>query len=209
GAPGDITLARVTFEIFKSTNLTDTPDLTVTNVPVDSNGDALVLLPGLVADTYVVKVKIDATNGFWTAAPVGLGTINVAVGTDDQRVAGGGWVPDDESANGKDNFGFTVRIDRKNLKGNSIFIIRSTDGFNYIVKSTSWQNGFLNFVNEPATSTTNRASFAGKCTVQKIDRTTGALVTSFGNFSFTVDVRDGDLLSPPQGDAYAITILDT
>jgi hypothetical protein len=209
GAPGDITLARVTFEIFKSTNLTDTPDTTVTNVPVDSNGDALVLLPGVAADTYVVKVKIDTTNGFWTAAPVGLGTINVAVGTDDQRVAGGGWVVDSDSANGKDNFGFTVRIDKKNLKGNSIFIIRGTDGFNYIVKSTSWQGGFLNFANEPATSTANRASFAGKCTVQKIDRATGALVSSFGNFSFSVDVRDGDLLTPPQGDAYAITILDT
>jgi hypothetical protein len=34
-------------------------------------------------------------------------------------------------------------------------------------------------------------------------------VASFGNFSFTVDARDGDLLVPPQGDAYAITILDS
>jgi hypothetical protein len=209
GAPGDITLARVTFEIFKSTNLTDTPDTTVTNVPVDSNGDAFVLLPGVAPDTYVVKVKIDATNGFWTADPVGLGTINVAVGTDDQRVAGGGWVPDADSANGKDSFGFTVRIDKKNLKGNSIFIIRGTDGFNYIVKSTSWGSGLLNFSNEPGTSIANYASFAGKCTVQKIDRATGALVASFGNFSFSVDVRDGDLLTPPQADAYAITILDS
>jgi hypothetical protein len=199
----------VTFEIFKSTNLTDTPDTTVTNVPVDSNGDAFVLLPGVAPDTYVVKVKIDATNGFWTADPVGLGTINVAVGTDDQRVAGGGWVPDADSANGKDSFGFTVRIDKKNLKGNSIFIIRGTDGFNYIVKSTSWGSGLLNFSNEPGTSIANYASFAGTCTVQKIDRATGALVASFGNFSFSVDVRDGDLLTPPQADAYAITILDS
>jgi hypothetical protein len=209
GAPGDITLARVTFEIFKSSNMTNTPDSVVTNVPVDSNGDALVLLPGMAADTYVVKVKIDATNGFWTADPVGLGTINVAVGTNDQRVAGGGWVPDDASANGKGNFGFTVRIDKNNLKGNSIYIFRGTDGFNYIVKSTSWQGGFLNFSTEPGTSTPNRASFAGKSTVQKVDRATGAIVASFGNYGFTVDVRDGDLLTPPQGDAYAITILDS
>lgn len=209
GAPGDITLARVTFEIFKSTNLTDTPDTTVTNVPVDSNGDAFVLLPGVAADTYVVKVKIDATNGYWSAAPVGLGAINVAVGTNDQRAAGGGWIADDSSANGKGNFGFTVRIDKNNVKGNSIYIFRGTDGFNYIVKGTSWQGGFLNFSTEPATSIPNRASFAGKCTVQKIDQATGALVASLGNFSFSVDVRDGDLLTPPQSDAYAITILDT
>jgi hypothetical protein len=208
GAPGDITLARVTFEIFKSTNMTNTPDTTVSNVPVDSNGDALTLLPGVTADTYVIKVKIDPANGYWTASPVGLGTLNVAVGTNDQRAAGGGWVPDDGSANGKGNFGFTVRIDKNNLKGNSIYIFRGTDGFNYIVKGTSWQGGFLNFSTEPGTSTLNRASFAGKCTVQKVDRATGAVVGSFGNYSFTVDVRDGDLLTPPQGDAYAITILD-
>ena len=36
GAPGDITLAKVTFEIFKSSNMSSTPDITVTNVPVDS-----------------------------------------------------------------------------------------------------------------------------------------------------------------------------
>jgi len=44
--------------------------------------------------------------------------------------------------------------------------------------------------------------------VQKIDRNTGALVQSFGNFSFIVDARDGDLLTPSSFDAYAITILD-
>src|SRR6185436_5245099 len=41
GAPGDITLARVTFELFKSNNMSNTPDTTVTGVPVDGNGDAL------------------------------------------------------------------------------------------------------------------------------------------------------------------------
>jgi len=34
------------------------------------------------------------------------------------------------------------------------------------------------------------------------------IVQSFGNYTFTVDTRDGDLLMPRQGDAYAITILD-
>jgi hypothetical protein len=208
GAPGDITLAKVLFEIFKSSNMGSTPDITVPNVTVDSNGDALTFLSGVAADTYVVKVKIVAGNGYWTADPVGLATINVAVGTNDQQTSGGGWISDAESANGKGNFGFTVKGGNGNPKGNSIYIFRGLDGFNYIVKSNSWAGGYLNFSNEPGTSITNRSSFKGKCVVQKIDRNTGALVQSFGNFSFIVDTRDGDLLTPRSFDAYAITILD-
>ena len=208
GAPGDITLAKVTFEIFKSSNMGSTPDMTVAGVPVDSNGDALTFLGGVVADTYVVKVKIDATNGYWTASPVGLGTINVAVGTNDQQTSGGGWIPDPESVNGKGNFGFTVKGANGSPKGNSIYIFRGLDGFNYIVKSTSWAGGYLNFSNEPSTSISNRSSFKGKCVVQKVDPLTGVVVQSFGNFSFIVDTRDGDLLTPRSYDAYAITILD-
>jgi hypothetical protein len=44
--------------------------------------------------------------------------------------------------------------------------------------------------------------------VQKVDPQTGAVVQSFGNFSFIVDARDGDLLTPRSFDAYAITVLD-
>ena len=43
------------------------------------------------------------------------------------------------SANGKANFGFTVRNEKGNPEGNSIFVFRGTDGFNYVVKNTSWQ----------------------------------------------------------------------
>ena len=208
GAPGDITLAKVRFEIFKSSNMTPVPDFVVGNVPVDANGDAVAFLPGLGADTYVVMVKIEASNGYWTADPIGLGTINVAVGTNETQANGGGWVPDSGSANGKANFGFSVKGANGSPKGNSIFIFRGTDGFNYIVKSTSWAGGFLNFSTEPSTSILNRTSFKGKAVVQKVDRTTGAVVASFGNYSFTVDARDGDLLTPRSFDAYAITILD-
>lgn len=208
GAPGDISLAKVRFEIFKSSNMTPVPDFVVGNVPVDANGDAVAFLPGLAADTYVVFVKIEASNGYWTADPIGLGTINVAIGTNETQTNGGGWVPDAGSANGKANFGFSVKGANGSPKGNSIFIFRGTDGFNYIVKSTSWAGGFLNFSTEPSTSILNRTSFKGKCVVQKVDPTTGAVVASFGNFSFTVDARDGDLLTPRSFDAYAITILD-
>src|SRR6185369_13417750 len=208
GAPGDISLAKVRFEIFKSSNMTPVPDFVVGNVPVDANGDAVAFLPGLAADTYVVQVKIEPTNGYWTG-DTGLATLNVAVGTNETQTNGGGWVPDSGSANGRANFGFSVKGSNGSPKGNSIFIFRGTDGFNYIVKSTSCAGGFLNFSTEPSTSVLNRTSFKGKCVVQKVDRTTGAVVASFGNFSFTVDARDGDLLTPRSYDAYAITILDS
>jgi hypothetical protein len=209
GAPGDTTLAQVRFEIFKASNLTNIPDITVSNVPVDANGDALTFLPGLSADTYVVFVKIEAANGYWTANPVGIGTINVAVGSNDQQANGGGWIPDAGSFNGKGNFGFTVRNDKGTPRGNSIYVFRGTDGFNYVVKNTSWQGGFLNFSTEPGTNTLNRSSFKGRCVVQKIDPSTGQVVQSLGNFTFTVDGRDGDLLLPRSFDGYAITILDS
>jgi hypothetical protein len=207
-APGNIALARVTFELFKSSNLGSVPDATVTNVPVDSNGDAIAFKTGVAADSYVVKVKIDASNGYWTANPIGMGAINVAIGSNDQAANGGGWVADAASANNRGNFGFSVRNDKGTPKGNSIYVFRGTDGFDYIVKTNSWQGGYLNFGPEPGTSILNRSSFKGKCTVQKIDRSTGVIVQSFGNYTMIVDARDGDLLTPRQGDAYAITILD-
>jgi hypothetical protein len=208
GAPGNIALARVTFELFKSSNMGVIPDRTLTNVSVDSSGDAIGFLSNVVADSYVVKVKIDASNGYWTADPIGMATLNVAIGSNDQAANGGGWIPDPGSANGHGNFGFSVRNDKGGPKGNSIYVFRGTDGFDYIVKTNSWQGGYLNFGPEPGTSILNRTSFKSKCTVQKVDRITGALIQSFGNYTMIVDARDGDLLTPRLGDAYAITILD-
>ncbi len=47
-----------------------------------------------------------------------------------------------------------------------------------------------------------------RCVVQKIDRATGLVVESWGNYKFTVDIWDGDLANPKVPDRYAITILD-
>lgn len=69
-------------------------------------------------------------------------------------------------------------------------------------------DGIHNFAPQPGTNILNRASFKGRCTVQKVDRSTGLVVQSLGNYSMTVDARDGDVLTPRQGDAYAVTILD-
>jgi extracellular elastinolytic metalloproteinase len=203
GYPGDIALARVLFELYKSGNMGSTPDQTVGDVAVDANGNASAMVD-LTADNWTVKVKIEPGNGYWTANPVGMGLITVAVGSTERRVTGGGWVPDDASSTGKGNFGFTVRPHRNgNPIGNAIFVFRGLDGFDYLVKSTSWQGGSLVFLGNPITS----ARFSGRATVQKIDPSTGAIVESYGNYSFIVDIHDGDLLDPRGPDAYGITVL--
>jgi hypothetical protein len=201
GYPGDLTLARVRFELFKSSNLGTTPDKIVGNVPVDASGNALVI-ESLAVDVWTVFVKIETTNGYWTASPVGMSTITVDYGSTTKRVTGGGWIADSQSANGKGNFGFTVNYQKNGTpKGNSIYLFRGTDGYNYLVKSNSWQGGGLSFLN------TYKASFSGKCVVQKIERATGLVVESWGNYRFTVDIWDGDLQNPRTTDRYAITIL--
>jgi hypothetical protein len=155
---------------------------------------------------------VDAGNGYWTANPIGLGVLNIALGSTDKRVTGGGWVPYAASSTGKANFGFTVDYQKNGSpKGNSVFIFRSVDPttpndpkvYDWVVKNNSWQGGGLGFYTDPS-----KASFNGRCNVQKIDPATGLIVASFGNYSFTVDLMDGDLLNPKQADRYGITILD-
>jgi len=204
GYSGDITLARARFELYKSTNLAGAPDFVVGNVPVDAGGSAIATI-ALSADEWTVSVKIESTNGYWTANPIGIGLVTVALGSTDRRTTGGGWVADSASRNGKGNFGFTVNFQKNGSpKGNSIYVFRGFDGYNYIVKSNSWQGGGLSFYQDQT-----RAEFSGKCVVQKIDPATGALVASWGDCTYIVDLVDGDLLNPRDSDRYAITILDT
>ncbi|MCA1626652.1 MAG: hypothetical protein LC742_01630, partial [Acidobacteria bacterium] len=110
---------------------------------------------------------------------------------------------DSESANQKGNFGFTVNYQKSGSpKGNSLYMFRGVDGYNYRVKSNSWQGGGLTFYGDPW-----KAAFSGKCNVQKIDPLTGATVQTWGNYTFTVDLVDGDLKNPRETDRYAIQVL--
>src|SRR5262249_35901697 len=106
GAAGDITLPRVSFEVFKAKNLSNTPDQTISGIGVDASGNALTTV-NLGVDTWTIKVKVDASNGYWTADPIGLGVLNIALGSTNKRVNGSGWVPYAGSSTGKANFGFT------------------------------------------------------------------------------------------------------
>src|SRR5690606_18881370 len=132
---------------FKGGNMGSTPDLTVNGVPVDASGAALTFV-NLPVDTWTVKVKVDADNGYWKATPVGMGTITIEQPTKELRTSGGGWVADGQSVNGKGNFGFNVANQKKGVKGSSIYLFRGVDGFNYLVKSTNWNSGGVGFRSE-------------------------------------------------------------
>ncbi|HWW74896.1 MAG TPA: HYR domain-containing protein, partial [Pyrinomonadaceae bacterium] len=212
GLAGDLSKATVVFQLFKTNNTTGTPDLVVGGVAVDANGDAAATVQNLPADTYLVDVRVEAGNQFWTANPAGVGVLNVAVPSDEQRSGGGGWVADPSSANGKANFGFNVTAGKKDgqVKGNFTLVFRGADGFNYVVKSNTWQDGYLQFAVEPNVSPAvyTRAEFKGRCNVQKVDPNTGLVVATYGNYTFEAFDADGDLPTPKQADAFAFIIRD-
>ena len=209
---GDLSKAAVTFELFKSNNTTGTPDVVVSGVAVDANGDAAATAEGVAAETYTVGVRVDGANQFWQASPAGLGVLSIAVPTNDQRSGGGGWIADASSANGRANFGFNVTPGNREgqVRGNWTLIFRGTDGFDYVVKANSWQEGYVQFSAEPGVSPTvyTRSDLKGRCNVQKVDPATGQAVASWGNYSFEAFTSDGDLLSPRQADAYAFVVRD-
>jgi hypothetical protein len=80
---------------------------------------------------------------------------------------------------------------------------RGTDGYNYKLKSNSWAKGGLSF------NGINGAYFTAKATLEKIDRTTGIVVSSDGSYTFGVNIKDGDLTAPKTTDTFAITIFDS
>jgi hypothetical protein len=202
GYPGDLTLATVTFQLFKCTNLMTTPDLTF-NVPVSTSGDALTTAT-LPVDVWTVKITVQSGNKYWTQSSEGIGVLTIAPGSAKQSVFGGGWIHDSMSANGKAYFCFMVNYVKNAVPtGCFIYYYRGTDGYDYIIKSTSWQGGGLSFTG------TNKAYFTGKCSILIINRATGKLVGCKGNYKFAVDITDGDLSTPRTTDTIAITIFDS
>jgi|GEM_PF-2948394 len=196
---GDLTLAKVNFILAPASG----PAITVSNVSVNSSGDALTTY-NVPVGNYTVTAVINPTNLYWTTSQDGEALLTVAPGILSQTVTGGGWISDRNSANGKDNFGFTVQYNKNSApKGNFLYMWRGTDGFDYQLKSNSWANGGLSF------DQTNGAYFTAKATLSKIDRVTGIVISSDGSYKFAVNITDGDLLTPKVADTFAITIFDS
>jgi len=199
---GDLTLAKVTFVL---TPAGGGSPITVDNIPVSAVGD-VITTKQVPVGVYSVNVTISSGNLYWTQNPYGEGILDVVLGSNEQRVTGGGWISDAKSANGKDNFGFTVNYNKNGApKGNFLFMFRGTDGYNYQLKSNSWAKGGLSFTSD------NTAFFTAKATLSKIDRATGQVISSDGNYTFVVNIQDLDYNVKPvkTPDTFAITIFDS
>jgi hypothetical protein len=70
---GNLTLAKVRFELYKFNNSTTTPDFIFGNIAVDATGNAQTTVALAVNDAYTVRVVIEPANGYWTANPAGEG----------------------------------------------------------------------------------------------------------------------------------------
>jgi hypothetical protein len=203
GTLGDMSLARVRFTLTKQGGGSQT-----VFAMADANGSAMATA-SVAADNdnqWLVQTSIDPDNAYWSG-DFDTDPLSVVLGSTEKRTTGGGWVADAQSANGKANFGFSVAYQKNGSpRGNLTYVYRGTDGYDYVVKSNSWQGGALTFSNNDP----SLAAFSGRATVQRIDRATGLADPSWpaGNYTFTVDGMDGDLKSPKVRDTFAVTIMD-
>lgn len=203
GSAGDLSLARVNFELFRSTNSGSTPDQVVSDVAVDRAGNAQTSVT-LAKDTWTVRVTVPASNGYWTASEAAVGTVTVDKGGKGHRVSGGGSLTTTAGRRTAGYFSFDVSSERKNtVKGDAQLVVDGGDGSYYLVKGSNWSGATLTFSSDLA-----RATFATKATVQKLDKRSGKGVSTSSGYTLTVDAIDGGQRSPKSADRIAYTIRD-
>lgn len=194
GNAGDLSKASVIFDLFSTSNLTSIPDKSFA-VPVSSDGTASVQ-PAITTGDWTVRVRFDPGNGYFTGPNSDPVVVTVYQPSLQSFVTGGGWVHDFTDENDHANFGFSARYKKTGEPtGHLTYVLRGSDGYDYLVKSNSWQDGGLAIG-------TDKASFAGKASVTVVDASTGLLVDGLGggNYSYRVDVSDG------AEDGFSITV---
>ncbi|HET9003189.1 MAG TPA: PKD domain-containing protein, partial [Gemmatimonadaceae bacterium] len=203
GSEGDLSLARVNFELFSSTNTGTTPDQMVRDVPVDRAGNAQTSVT-LAKDNWTVRVTVPASNDYWTASEAAVGTVTVDKGGKGRRVSGGGSLTETAGKRAVGYFSFDVANEKKNtVKGDAQLVVDGGDGSYYLVKASSWSGASLGF-----SSDLSRATFTTKATVQKLDKRSGKGVSTSSGYTLTVDAIDGGQRSPKSADRIAYTVRD-
>jgi hypothetical protein len=203
GSPDLTKAAPLKFLLYKSTNLTmTTPDATCTATSVSPGGVATCAI-SLGLDNWTAVVQEPNNNGYFTAPDSDPVVITVYQPATDKFATGGGWVtdpsPNVSAQNKHGNFGLTVRYKNGTTtpSGQSVYVFRGADGYDYVIKSNSWTGGGLSFG-------TNTVSFSGKANVTAINPSTGLAVSGIGggNYAYRVDVTDNG----STGDSYAISV---
>jgi hypothetical protein len=207
GNLGDLTKARVVFDIFRSTNLTATPDQSVTATASSTGVASVSVTLGL--DSFVVVPRLSTTAPVYYAGTRGdAQVVTVAQPLTNASASGGGWVIDPGTGsvpvaisptNPKGWFGLNVKYKKGTTTptGQAVYTFRGADGYVYVMKSTSWVSGAAVF-------RSGSASFSGRATVTVLDPRAGLVVSGLGggNFSYRIDVTDGST------DTYALRLYD-
>jgi hypothetical protein len=207
GSAGDLTKAKIVFDIFRSTNLTTTPDLSITAVVSPTGVATASTTLGL--DSWVVVPRLSTAAPAYFAGPRGdAQVVTVFQPLASASASGGGWVIDPGTGaipvaisptNPKGSFGLSVKYKKGTTTptGQAVYTFRGADGYVYIMKSTSWVSGAAVF-------RSGAASFSGKASVTVLDPRTGLVVSGLGggNFSYRIDVTDGST------DTYALRLYD-
>jgi len=196
-APGgtpDLSLAGPVYNLYKSSNATmATPDVTC-HATVSTTGFVSCSIPNLAIDNWTVVLLLPSSDGYFIGPSSSAVVVTVYQPVTGIFATGGGWIVDPSyqsipvavsSDDNHGNFGFNVRYASGTTtpQGQFVYTFRGADGYDYQVKSTSWDGGGAAF-------SSSTASFAGKASVTVIDPSTGLLVNGLGgpSFSYRVDV---------------------
>jgi choice-of-anchor C domain-containing protein len=208
GHPGDITKARVFFDLYSSSNTTMvSPDITLGPFAPGSTGIASTMT-SLGADTWAVVVRFQSGNAFYTGPPSEAAIVTVYAPAPG-KITGGGWVTDPSFGNlpvatsptsPRGNFGFVImsKPGSTSVQGNFLYVFRGIDCRNYVIRSSSWSGGSLSIAPDGKT-----ASVTGNATVGLIDCLTGQKSELTG-FTFRLDVVDNG--SPGTTDRFALGV---
>ena len=221
GGLGDLTNARVTFDVYTGAAScgSGTPTRIVAAVvdtaPAgDGAGSAEATLATPSEEIYCVVVRLTgttatSTNAWYEATPAQNAVLTIVTSTG-KFATGGGWLVDPGSG-GRGNFGFTARFAKNGQpKGQAVYVWRGQHGgrqADFIVKSTSITG--LSFADELGTGTFPwRATLIGKATIRINRASDGAELYTDGNAAITIVAVDSGANSGTGADTYALRVLD-
>lgn len=208
GSPNPST-AQPVFALYKSTNVAMvTPDQTCA-ATVTATGAVSCTVPTLGIDDWTVILLLPAADGYFTAPAADPVVVTVYQPSTGASASGAGWIIDPGFQNkpvaispqhNHGNFGFDVRYKSGTTtpQGHAAYTFRGADGYEYVIRSTSWQGG-------GASITATTASFSGKAAVTVINPATRQPVAGLGgnNYSYRIDATQTS-----SGGTFAISVND-
>ncbi|HXF98940.1 MAG TPA: hypothetical protein VNJ46_10050, partial [Gaiellaceae bacterium] len=217
GTIGDITKMWVEFDIYSGLSCSGTPtsvlfgQVSDTGTTGDGIGTATAQYTSSSENTYCVVARVvddnNTANGdtnLWYTAPNAQTAVIAFYQNSGQFVTGGGWIVDPAGGgNGKGNFGFNGRYNKKGQpQGQMVYVYRGLYSgvlADYVIKSNS-----LTALKFSGSSYPFSATLEGKCTIQINRASDGMQLYGDGNATFSATVEDTNANSGAGSDSYGI-----